>query len=262
MWRLPLSVSTPIEFKCCCRWLCPCLHCQGDHQSKNPEEIKMHYRYVSVVALVGVAFYSCSLLVSSPPPPPSQHPICRVKVKDNLKPHDLEMQNRLWNLLTDWDKGGRQGLPKVEVNVGRNPPLVKVDRDLSESHVKAEVCRLFWPSQTSPPPPLILLLKTPTPSKAFGRMVIYFFPQPWATLHTADVTHQSPGMKCNNSDSKLEIVAEVSGNKLTFFLSFCVDLELTFRALYPPTPLSSPLPPNAGFLPVRDICSICLPLPN
>jgi hypothetical protein len=61
------------------------------------------------------------------------------------------------------------------------------------------------------------------------------------------MTHQSPGMKRDDFDSELEIVAEVSGNKLTFFLF--VDLELIFRALYPPTPLSSPLLPKAGFLP-------------
>jgi hypothetical protein len=37
---------------------------------KKPEEIGMHYRYVSVVALVRVIFYSCSPLVSSPLPVP------------------------------------------------------------------------------------------------------------------------------------------------------------------------------------------------
>ena len=113
--------------------------------SKKPEEIGMRYRFVSVIALVGVIFYFCSPLVPSP-----QCPFCRVKFKDDLKPHDPETRNRLWNRLMDWDKGGRQGLPKVEVEVGRNRPLAKVDRDLSESHVKAEVRRPFRPSQTSP----------------------------------------------------------------------------------------------------------------
>ena len=43
-------------------------------------------------------------------------------------------------------------------------------------------------------------------------------------------------------------MAEVSGNKQTFFLFFFIDLELIFRALYPPTPLLSPLLPKEGFL--------------
>jgi hypothetical protein len=38
--------------------------------SKNPEEIGMHYRYVSVITLVRVVFYSFSPLVSSPTPVP------------------------------------------------------------------------------------------------------------------------------------------------------------------------------------------------
>ena len=105
--------------------------------------------------------------------PPPQCPVCSVKFKDDLKPHDPETRNWLWNRLMDWDKGGGQGLPKVEVNIGCNPPFVKVDKDLLKSHVKPEVRRPFQPSQMSPP--LILLLKTPSHSKAFGQTVIFFF---------------------------------------------------------------------------------------